>query len=75
MTNEERDSGYEVVWEGGEGLSGIKDTKSTGFWTPPKRLYNKKSEYWTKRKERKIINPIEDENEITSTDRETDQGS
>lgn len=41
---------YEVVWDGGEGLVGERITKVTGVWTPPKRLYNKKSDYWERRK-------------------------
>lgn len=36
---------YEVVWAGGE-LIPSRETKPSIFWTPPKRLYNKKSEYW-----------------------------
>ena len=39
---------YEVVWAGGEGLVPDRETKPSGFWTPPKRIYNKKSDYWTK---------------------------
>lgn len=39
---------YEVVWSGGEGLVPGRETKPSGFWTPPKRLYNKKSDYWKK---------------------------
>lgn len=41
---------FEVIWDGGEGLIPPRDTKNIGFWTPPKRLYNKKSEYWTREK-------------------------
>ncbi|HVI40365.1 MAG TPA: hypothetical protein VM577_06870 [Anaerovoracaceae bacterium] len=52
---------YEVVFDGSGELLGERDTKTTGVWTPPKRLYNKKSEYWERRKEGKIINPLEDE--------------
>lgn len=32
---------YEVLWSGGEGLIPSRVTKITGFWTPPKRIYNK----------------------------------
>lgn len=38
---------YEVIWSGGEGLIPERLTKPSGFWSPPKRLYNKKSDYWT----------------------------
>ena len=43
-----RDDGetFEVVWAGGEGLIPDRETKPSGFWTPPKRIYNKKSDYW-----------------------------
>lgn len=37
---------YEVVWNGGEGLIPDRLTKPSNIWTPPKRLYNKKSDYW-----------------------------
>jgi hypothetical protein len=50
---------FEVVWSGGEGLVAVRETKSTGFWTPPKRLYNKKSDYW-KNLKKKVDNPIEE---------------
>ena len=39
---------FEVVWAGGEGLIPDRETKPSGFWTPPKRIYNKKSDYWVK---------------------------
>lgn len=42
------DEEFEVIWAGGEGLVADRETKITGFWTPPKRIYNKKSEYWSK---------------------------
>lgn len=42
---------YEVVWSGGEGLVPSRETKPSGFWSPPKRIYNKKSEYWTRKTE------------------------
>lgn len=45
---------FEVIWDGGEGLIGGRDTKPSGFWTPPKRLYNKKSEYWAKKDRAKL---------------------
>lgn len=48
-------SEFIIVWNGAmdrEGscpsLTGTRETKKTGFWTPPPRLYNKKSEYWKK---------------------------
>jgi hypothetical protein len=50
---------YEVIWAGGPGLIGDRETKLTGFWTPPKRLYNKKSDYWKNLKKR-VDNPIEE---------------
>lgn len=40
----------EVVWAGGEGLIPSRATRVSGFWTAPKRLYNKKAEYWAKTK-------------------------
>lgn len=54
---------YEVVWDGGEGLIGDRVTKVTGFWTPPKRLYNKKSDYWEKiKKGRVVVDNVVEEN-------------
>jgi hypothetical protein len=50
---------YEVVWDGGEGLVGERNTKPGVVWNPPKRNYNKKSDYWKKR-EVQIINPLEE---------------
>lgn len=44
---------FEVVWDGGEGLIPPRDTKNIGFWTAPKRLYNKKAEYWSNLKKEK----------------------
>lgn len=38
----------EVIWDGGEGLTADVQTKPSEIWTPPKRIYNKKSDYWTK---------------------------
>lgn len=45
LTNEERDEVYEVVWSGGPGLIGERESKQTGIWTPPKRLYNWSGKY------------------------------
>lgn len=51
----------EVVWAGGEGLVPDRESKSTGFWVAPKRLYNKSGLYtddqnfW--KKSRKIDKP------------------
>lgn len=39
---------FEVIWDGGEGLIPERPTKITGFWSAPKRIYNKSSDYWTK---------------------------
>lgn len=39
---------FEIVWAGGEGLIGPRETKSTTN-TPTKRLYNKKSDYWNRK--------------------------
>jgi hypothetical protein len=51
---------FEVVWDGGEGLVGSRQTKPIGFWTPPKRLYNKKSDFWDKpRTKVGVDNPVE----------------
>lgn len=61
MTNEERDREFEVIWDGGEGLAASRETKAGEFWSPSKRLYNKKSDYWNKKKEPKLINPLEDD--------------
>jgi hypothetical protein len=53
---------YEVVWAGGEGLVGHRESKTNDLWEPPKRLYNKTSDYWTKVKDEEVvINPLEDE--------------
>lgn len=41
---------FEVVWAGGEGLVPDRQTKNLGFWTPPPRLYNKRSDYWSRPK-------------------------
>lgn len=30
---------YEIVWSGGEGLVPDRESRPSGFWTPPKRLY------------------------------------
>ena len=51
---------FEVVWDGGEGLCGDWATKQSelSIWTPPKRKYNKKSEFW-KKYEKKLDNPID----------------
>lgn len=32
---------YEVVWAGGEGLSGIGDIRRADTWQAPNRVYNK----------------------------------
>jgi len=40
---------YEVVWNGEEGLiEGDRATKPHDLWTPPHRLYTKKSDYWSR---------------------------
>lgn len=39
---------FVVIWDGGEGLIADRPTKPNVFWTPPKRIYNKKSEFWTR---------------------------
>ena len=51
---------FEVVWDGGEGLCGDWATKQSelSIWTPPKRKYNKKSEFW-KKYEKKLDNPLD----------------
>lgn len=33
---------YEIVWSGGEGLIGDRETRSSFPSTPTKRIYNKK---------------------------------
>lgn len=38
---------YEVVWDGGS-LLPDRLTKPGDLWEPPRRIYNKKSEYWKK---------------------------
>ena len=47
---------YDVVWSGmldkeGRTFALLPDrlTKPSNFWSPPKRAYNKKSDYWTTR--------------------------
>lgn len=51
----EPNSELETVWSGTLQRQGKcfdlvpdRETKPSGFWTPPKRIYNKKSDYWTK---------------------------
>lgn len=39
---------FEVVWSGGEGLIPDRESRPSDLWEPPKRAYNKKSDYWTK---------------------------
>lgn len=36
---------FEVIWAGGE-LLADRVTKPGMLWTPPHRIYNKKSDYW-----------------------------
>lgn len=39
----------EVVWAGGEGLIPDRETKVSGTWTPPNRLYNKTGKHSKKK--------------------------
>ena len=65
----------EVVWSGTLDRAGTvpclvpdRITKTTGFWTAPPRIYNKKSAYWTtpRPKVDKAENEAQDEqNEAT----------
>lgn len=38
---------FEVIWAGGEGLVPPRETKPGLFWSAPKRVYNKKADFWT----------------------------
>ena len=42
---------FVVVWSGGDGLIPDRTTKTTEFWVPPNRLYNKTGQYKKKAKE------------------------
>ena len=58
---------YEVVWAGGDGLLPDRETKPNEFWTPPKRLYNKKSPYWTRNT---VDKPVPQVDNLTGDDNE-----
>jgi hypothetical protein len=42
---------FQVIWSGGQELIGPRDSVKTSGWSPSRRLYNKKSDYWESRKE------------------------
>ena len=46
---------YEVVWDGGEGLVADRETRVTGTWEPPNRIYNKTGKHAKKNKTKENI--------------------
>jgi hypothetical protein len=66
---------FEVVWDGGEGLVGGRETKNLGFWEAPKRLYNKKSEYWKKPKGKKALKENVDVPILRDSNEDVESGS
>lgn len=50
---------YEVVWAGGEGLTGPRDTKSDGTWERRPRLYTLSGRYKGQFKGKKAVEGVD----------------
>lgn len=59
----------EVVWDGKGELLDSRPTKPSQFWVRPNRLYNKKSDYWSKPRSKKTL-----DNSLEQLDNEAQEG-